>query len=285
MKSVLEAATAAQALSLALSHGRGQLGTDDPIREAKLLLALAAGVSVDRLPHLPADVFTDDLMSRYQEFLERRAKGEPISHIRGTRAFWTHDFLVSSDVLDPRPETETLVEAALEEPFERVLDLGTGSGCILLTLLAERPAASGVGVDISEAALSVAVRNRAALGLEARAELRVSDWFASVEGVFNLIVANPPYVDAAVYAHLSREVRLFEPKVALTPGPVGTAPYRIIARDAARVLTQGGRLLVEIGYDQAPEVVAIFSAAGFSNICVRQDLGGKDRVVDARKRA
>jgi release factor glutamine methyltransferase len=280
-----KAATASQAISALLALGRDTLGTDEATRDARLLLAHAAGVSPARLPMLDLTDFSDELTARYQLFLARRRGGEPVSHILGRRAFWTHEFEVTSDVLDPRPETETLIEAALEAPFSRILDLGTGSGCILLTLLAERPAATGVGVDVSSGALAVAARNRATLGLEQRAELRVSDWFSEVTGAYDLIVANPPYIGSSVYETLSRDVRLFEPRIALTPGPDGAAPYRRIAGQASEYLQPEGRIIFEIGFDQADVVAEILRTAGFGAVQIRRDLGGRPRVVQAMRPA
>ncbi len=274
--------SAAPSVSGAVAEGRSLLSGPEAARDAKLLLALAARVPVERLAHLsPADL-SDGVIDRYHGFLARRAQGEPVSHIRGLRAFWHHDFEVTSDVLDPRPETETLVELALETHFDTVLDLGTGSGCILLSLLAERPDATGLGVDLSEAALQVAARNRSRLGLEARADLKASDWYSAVVGRYDLIVSNPPYIDEEVYETLSREVREYEPRLALTPGADGTRPYPEIARGAVQHLKPGGRLLVEIGYDQGPAVAASLAGAGFAQVSVHQDLGGRDRVVSAR---
>ncbi|MDJ0859910.1 MAG: peptide chain release factor N(5)-glutamine methyltransferase [Dinoroseobacter sp.] len=277
------ARSSAEALSIALAQGRAQLSGDEAARDAKLLLALAADVPVSGLTHLRGEALSEFVLKRFQVFLSRRASGEPVSHIRGTRAFWKYDFEVTQDVLDPRPETETLIEVALEEPFSRVLDLGTGSGCILLSLLAEQPAATGLGIDQSARAVEVAARNRAALSLEARAGLTQSNWYSDVEGHFDLIVANPPYIDAAVYETLSREVRLFEPRCALTPGADGTQPYHIIAEGAEGHLSVGGRLIVEVGFDQGPRVATILAEAGLNDIEIRTDLGGQQRVVLARR--
>ena len=214
----------------------------------------------------------------------RRAAREPMSHILGRRAFWKHDFLVTADVLDPRPETETLVELALGGTFATVLDLGTGSGCILLSLLAERPEARGVGTDLSEAALAVARRNAALLGTGGRARFARADWLDGVAGAFDLIVSNPPYVAADEMAGLPPEV-LHEPRMALTPGGDGLDAYRAIARDAPRRLTPGGRLMVEIGAAQGAAVRALFAAAGLESVAVTRDLDGRDRVISGKKPA
>ncbi|MGB3556631.1 MAG: peptide chain release factor N(5)-glutamine methyltransferase [Jannaschia sp.] len=220
---------------------------------------------------------------RLAELVARRAMREPISHIAGHRAFWMHDFEVSGDVLDPRPETETLVEAALAVPFERVLDLGTGSGCILLSLLHERSEATGLGTDISEAALAVAARNADRIGVAERVTWRRADWLDGVEGAFNLIVSNPPYIAADEMAALAPEVREWEPHLALTPGGDGLAAYRAIAAAAPGRLTPDGWLMAEIGIGQGEAVTALFREAGLGEIRTFADLSGRDRVVSGRK--
>ena len=209
----------------------------------------------------------------------RRAAREPVSRILGRRAFWRHDFAVTRDVLDPRPETETLVEAALAAPFGRLLDLGTGSGCILVSLLAERPAATGVGTDASVAALAVAARNAAAAGVAGRAAFRRADWLDGVEGPFDLIVSNPPYVAEAEMAGLAPEVRDWEPRGALTPGGDGLDAYRAIALGARARMTPGGRLMAEVGAGQAGAVSALWAQAGLVRIRALRDLDGRERVV------
>ncbi len=220
--------------------------------------------------------------AEFERFIAARAHHQPVAQILGRRAFWTHEFHVTKDVLDPRPDTETLVEAALSVPFDDVLDLGTGSGCVLISVLGERPEARGLGIDISPAALAVARGNGTRMGVDARLDWAVSDWFANVSGQFDLIVSNPPYIDAATYAGLAVSVREFEPKLALTPGPDGLEAYRVIAAQAPDYLRDGGWLMVEIGFDQAEPVCALFAAKGFGEISVRKDLAGKDRCVIGR---
>ena len=255
-------------------------GIDDPARDARWLLAHVLGMTPDRLSiDMPADLGAAE--PAFGEAVARRAAREPVSHITGKRFFWGQLFHVTPDVLDPRPETEELVAEGLSGPFTRVLDLGTGSGCILLSLLAEREAATGLGVDLSPEALAVAERNRTELELEEQAELAVSDWFAGVEGTFDLIVSNPPYITEAEMAELAPEVRR-EPAMALTPGGDGLSAYRIIAAGAGSHLVPGGRLAVEIGWQQGEDVVEIFRAAGLEGIGIRTDLDGRDRVVRAR---
>jgi release factor glutamine methyltransferase len=212
------------------------------------------------------------------EMVARRCRGEPMSHILGYRDFWHHRFEVTADVLDPRPETETLVAAALEGAVERVLDLGTGSGCILLSLLAARPAARGTGTDLSPAALAVAARNAQALGVADRVTLHPSDWWDRVTGRFELIVSNPPYIAADDMAGLQRELG-FEPRMALTDGGDGLSAYRAITAGVAAHLAPGGRLLLEIGPTQGAAVGAMVRAAGLGQVQVLPDLDGRDRVV------
>lgn len=219
----------------------------------------------------------------FASLVARRATREPFSHIAGYRDFWTHRFRVTADVLDPRPETETLVREALREPFAKVLDLGTGSGCILISLLAERPKARGVGTDISEQAVLVAGENAARIGVADRLVLPISDWFDDVGGRFDLIVTNPPYIAADEMPGLAPEVRDHEPRGALTDEADGLTAYRQIAAGACDHLTDGGRLLVEIGADQAQAVYKIFSGVGLEDIRVHSDLDSRDRVVSARK--
>lgn len=256
-------------------------GVETPGRDARLLLAAATGLPPDRLslnPDLALDVAA---AARLEALVAARAARRPMAQILGWRDFWRHRFRVTPDVLDPRPETETLVAEALRAPFARVLDLGTGSGAILLSLLAERPQATGLGTDISEPALDVARANAAALGLTGRAAFRRADWFAGVEGRYDLIVSNPPYIAESEIDGLAPEVRDWEPRGALTPGGDGLAAYRAIAAGASAHLAQGGRLVVEIGVGQGAAVAAILGAAGLGPVRVLPDLDGRDRVVAA----
>lgn len=219
----------------------------------------------------------------FADLIERRAAREPFSHIAGYRDFWKHRFRVTADVLDPRPDTELLVELALAQPFSKVLDLGTGSGCIMISLLAERPTTRGVGTDISERAVLIAGENAQTLGVADRLILPLSDWFDDIGGRFDLIVSNPPYIAAAEMAGLQPEVTRFEPKDALTDGGDGLSAYRKIAIGAPNHLHPGGRLLVEIGANQAAAVMEIFEDAGLVDIKRHTDLNGKDRVISARQ--
>ena len=273
--------TGAEALRAAIPRLRAA-GIDDAARDARLLLAHAMPVPADRLTLHLSDPLSAEAAARYDMLLSARCARQPVSQIIGQRLFWGRRFLVTPDVLDPRPETETLVAEALTHPFDRVLDLGTGSGCIVLTLLAERPAARGLGIDLSAAALSVAAQNRDRLGLTQRADLAQGNWFGPVNGRFDLIVSNPPYIAADEMAGLAADVRDWEPHLALTPGGDGLDAYRAICAGAPGHLQPGGRVLLEIGPTQAAALEAMLVQAGLSGGRVIRDLEGRDRVVAAQ---
>ncbi|MEO1346402.1 MAG: peptide chain release factor N(5)-glutamine methyltransferase [Pseudomonadota bacterium] len=265
----------------ALTDLRGRLtaaGIENPAREARLIVAAALGIGHDRVGVMQPDPLPEPAEDHLSAMAARRCGREPLSHILGLRAFYEHEFRVTSDVLDPRPETEVLVRAALAVPFERVMDLGTGSGCILLSMLAERPNAVGVGTDVSEAALTVAAENAERLGLAHRATMKVSDWFDQVEGCFDLIVSNPPYIAAADMAALDPELT-YEPRVALTDEADGLTAYRAIVAAAPTFLNPKGWLMVETGWTQGPQVAVLFQEAGFESVKILPDLDGRDRVV------
>lgn len=257
-------------------------GVPDPARDARLLLAHAMALAPERLLLHLDDVLAPDAAQRFAASLEARAQRQPVSQIIGTRQFWGRSFSVTRDVLDPRPETETLVDAALQEPFAQVLDLGTGSGAIVLSLLAERPGARGVGVDVSPAALAVAQANAVRLGVAGQVVFAISDWFAQVSGTFDLIVSNPPYIAADEMPALAPETRDWEPALALTPGGDGLEAYRCIARGAGAHLAPGGRLLLEIGPTQHDAVADLLRDAGFADISLLRDMDARPRLVAAR---
>lgn len=267
-----------------LSMGAGELraaGIEEAMHDARRLMAGAMGVEAGRLTLIERDEVAPVAMATFHDSVRRRCEGEPVSHILGWREFYGRRFEVTRDVLDPRPETEGLIAEALRAPFEDVLDLGTGTGCILVTLLAERSRATGVGADVSPSALAVAERNADRLGAGARCTLIHSDWFTYVTGTFDLIVSNPPYIAASEMEGLSREVS-FEPHMALTDEADGLSAYRVIAAGAGAHLAPQGRLLVEIGWQQGAAVAEMFKAAGFAEVRVLPDLDGRDRVVAGR---
>ena len=260
-------------------------GIEGAATDARRLMAHALGVAPERLSLVLGEEISEPDHARFLASLAAREARQPVAQIVGLRRFWGHEFRVSRATLDPRPETELLVEVALEAPFSRLIDLGTGTGCIVLSLLAERPAAQGIGTDISAAALEVAEENATRLGLAERVRFLRSDWFSAVPGRYDLIVSNPPYITEAEMAALSPEVRLWEPHLALSPGGDGLGAYRALAVGAFARLRPGGRIAVEIGPRQGAAVQALFAAQGFDAIEIRRDLDGRDRVVLAHKPA
>ncbi len=254
-------------------------GIPGAAQDGRALLAHALGIPRDRLTLYLIDPVPQSAADRFGGLIGRRIAREPVARILGERQFYGRQFRVTPDVLDPRPETETLIEAALAVPFDTVLDLGTGSGAILATLLAERPTAHGTGTDLSHAALDVAQANTQACGAAQRATFLPSDWFATVQGRFDLIVSNPPYIAAAEMAGLEAEVRDHDPAMALTDGADGLTAYRAITAGAIPHLTADGWLMVEIGPTQGQAVHDLFAASGFGAITLRPDLDGRDRVV------
>lgn len=251
-------------------------------RDARWLTAAALGVKRDRLTLMAPDPMPEDAAARLASMVAKRLSRVPVSHIVGEREFFGRALHVSADALDPRPETEALVTACLERPFNRVLDLGTGSGAILMSLLAERPEATGVGTDISVGALALAEKNARRLGVVKRAQVIRSDWFEYVEGTFDLIVSNPPYIPLAEMAALAPELS-HEPRIALTDQGDGLSAYRAIFGAAEPFLAPGGRILVEFGAGQASQVQAIARARGWPSTEFREDLDGRDRVLVAKR--
>lgn len=274
--------TGAEALRQA-SARLARAGVADAAGDARLLLAHALDLPRHHLTAALSAPLPAEALRRFDAAVTARAARQPVSQILGRRAFWKHDFHVTPDALDPRPETEALVEAALARPFASVLDLGTGTGAILISLLAERPGARGTGTDISAAALAVARGNAARLGV--RADFIESDWFSAVSGGFDLIVSNPPYIALAEMAALAPEVRDWEPRGALTDEADGLSAYRAITAGAPAHLNPGGRLMVEIGPTQGAAVAALMAAAGLTQPRILPDLDGRDRVVLANRPA
>lgn len=253
------------------------------MRDARHLAAAAAGVGTDRLTLLAPESAPEAALDRLDAFVDRRSGGVSVAHVVGRKSFWGRSFEVDPHVLAPRPETEILIAAALSCDWGRVLDLGTGSGCIAVTLLAERPAADGLATDVSEDALAVARRNAAAHGVAGRLGFLRADWWDGVEGRFDLVVSNPPYIAADEMAGLPREV-LAEPALALSPGGDGLDAYRAISAGLAAHLAPGGTCLMEIGAAQGEAVPAILAGAGLQVTALLRDMDGRDRVVRAHHR-
>lgn len=260
--------------------------------DARALLTAATGLSLEALIAKGREPLGPAAGTRFQGYVARRLAGEPVSRIRGTREFYGRDFRIGPQTLDPRPDTETLVAAVLDivgrearagRPL-RILDLGTGSGCILTTLLAELPDATGVGADISPGALRLARANAESVGVADRARFAVSDWFEALAGRYDIIVSNPPYIASDEIGGLAPEVAEHDPLAALDGGPDGLDAYRRIAAGAPAFLVPGGHLLVEIGYTQGDAVTGLFERAGLAvaEDGIVADLAGHPRCVCAR---
>ena len=265
-------------------------GVDSPVIDARLLVEAAASATRADLLTDPYRPLTPDQAATLDDYVERRARREPVSHILGRKGFWKIMLGVNSHVLTPRPETEVVVDHALRAFEEHqafdMLDLGVGSGAIVLAILAERPAARGLGVDVSEEALAVARENAANLDLNNRVALLRGDWTAGLQDEgFDLVTANPPYIPSRDIETLAPEVRDHEPRLALDGGEGGLDAYRLLAPEILRVLKPGGLLLVEIGFDQGESVPPLFHAAGAQAVGVLKDLSDRDRVVIGRKKA
>ncbi|MGV2020897.1 peptide chain release factor N(5)-glutamine methyltransferase [Agrobacterium sp. 22-223-1] len=286
------AAEASVANALAAARKRLQAaGIADPLLDARLLIAEVVGFSLTDFVMKPDRVVTPEESARIAAMIERRANGEPVHRILGHREFHGLDLLLSKETLEPRPDTEVLVDTLLPalkkavsaKGSARILDMGTGTGAICLALLKECPEATGIGSDISADALETAARNAARNDLGARFEAIRSDWFEKISGRFDIIVSNPPYIRTDIVATLDQEVRIHDPMAALDGGQDGLAPYRLIAADAGRFLVENGIVGVEIGFDQRLDVSAIFASHGFSLLDAVKDYGGNDRVLTFRR--
>lgn len=282
-----ENASAAPTLLTAWKGAQARLkaaGIDSPSIDARLLLEAATGAGrVDILTD-PYRVLDADKIAALDVLIDRRVKREPVSRILGKKGFWKIMLNVTPDVLSPRPDTETLLDVVVRAfPPHRafdMIDLGTGSGAILLAALMERAGARGVGTDISTEAIAVARENAANLDLNGRCTFIRTDWAAGfADASFDLVVSNPPYIPTGDIPGLDPEVRDHDPHLALDGGPDGLQPYRDLAPEIARILRPEGVFAVEIGWDQGPAVKALFEAAGFADVKVVKDLGDRDRVV------
>ena len=261
---------------------------DSPVIDARLLVEAAADATRADIVTDPYRAVTPDQAATLEGYLQRRERREPVSRILGRKGFWKIMLRVTPDVLSPRPDTETVVQEALaafgEHQAFDLLDLGVGSGAIALAILAERPRARGLGIDVSEEAIAVARENAANLGLEGRLALLRGDWTQGLgDGLFDLVVSNPPYIPTPVIATLDPEVREHDPRLALDGGDDGLNAYRTLAPEVLRVLKPGGRFLVEIGHDQSAAVEALFRRAGAQDLRTVPDLATRDRVVAGTK--
>ncbi|MBI1264544.1 MAG: peptide chain release factor N(5)-glutamine methyltransferase [Alphaproteobacteria bacterium] len=261
---------------------------DEAEGDARRLMEVASGLDgASLLARLNAPMPGEEA-ARFDALLARRAAREPLSHIIGSVGFWTLDLIVTRDVLTPRPDTETVVEAALAAAADRnapleILDIATGSGAIALALLSELPNARAVATDLSAGALAVARDNAAHNGLADRIGFIETSWADGVDSRFDLVVSNPPYIASAVIETLAPEVKDHEPRLALDGGPDGLAPYPHLFAEAKRLLKAGGAAVFEIGYDQGHAALSLARAAGFGNAALRRDLGGRHRALVFRQ--
>jgi release factor glutamine methyltransferase len=256
-----------------------EVGISNSARESKKLLAFVTNHEYSALNWMQEFKISKELKFKFIDLIEQRVSGAPVSKIIGKRLFYNSEFFVNENVLDPRPETEVVVSVALEKNFSTVLDLGTGTGCIVISLLKERPDVIGVSVDISKECLNVAKINAETNGVLDRVKFIHSDWFSNVTSRFDLIVSNPPYIGLSELNDLSREVKNFDPKVALFGGRDGLNCYEAIFNDVIRFLNPGGRLITEVGYAQSSIVKKFFLNSGFIDIKVTKDLEFNNRVV------
>lgn len=273
---------------LLLQQARALLAeTESPQLDARLLLQAASGLSHVALVADPDVRVSDEVAVHFMALVERRARHEPVSRILGEREFYGRGFAVTPAVLDPRPDTEVLVEAVLAlipaDQNTMVLDLGTGSGILAVTLLAERELARADAVDVSSEALEVALGNAVMLGVSARFRCLQGSWFGPVTGRYDAIVSNPPYICAADVSGLEDEVKLYDPHLALVGGADGLECYRQIAGGSAVHLRPAGFVAVEIGAGQALDVGEIFNDSGFRLESQHPDLGGHIRVLVFRR--
>lgn len=265
-----------------------QSGAESPRLDARILASSILKCEPNEiLMHARAELLEHD-HAALLTLVRRRCSGEPVSRILGVREFWSLQFFLSADTLDPRPDSETIIDAALklfsesQKKAVSILDIGTGSGCLLLALLSEWKPSWGLGVDISSGAVQTAQDNAEALGLGDRARFCVSDWLGAVDGPFDLVISNPPYIRADSVPDLSPEVRTFDPMRALVGGADGLEAYRKILPDCRRVLRPGGVVIVEFGQGQHNEVESIMRAEGLTRIESHEDLSGTIRCLSAQ---
>lgn len=228
-------------------------------------------------------ILSESKISKVQKIITRRLNFEPVSKIFGKRDFYNSTFSISDDVLDPRPETENIVEIAnnfiLEKGYESFIDLGTGSGCIILSILKENKNLTAVGVDISIDAINIAKKNSKDMNLEKRSSFLVSNWLSSVYNSYDLIISNPPYIPSDEIITLSKTVKNFDPLISLDGGQDGLECYKEIAQDINRVINKNGRVILEIGYNQAHDVIKIFESKEFKLLKIYNDINGLNRIL------
>ena len=257
-----------------------EISGSNSIREARILLEFVLK-NQEKFLNTNHNISNNDFII-FQRLIKKRLKFQPISQIIGERYFWKNKFFINSDVLDPRPDTETLIEHTLSfGSFFNILDLGTGSGCIILSLLDEYNAAMGIGVDKSKKALNVAQKNAELLNLNDRVKFQLGNWCDGLDNKFDLIVSNPPYISEKEILGLSNDVINWEPRIALTPEDDGLGAYKNIINGVKNILIPNGRLIFEIGHAQGNEVSNLLKSNNFKEINIVKDINNKDRVISA----
>ncbi|PKR52754.1 peptide chain release factor N(5)-glutamine methyltransferase [Thalassospira povalilytica] len=269
-----------------------EAGIENARMDVRILLARAAGVDGGRISAWPEDEVAADKETLFRDMIARRSGHEPVGRILGERDFWRHTFKLAPETLEPRPDSETLVEWAIDfledNDAPRIVDFGTGTGCLLLSTIGDLPGSSGIGLDISEGAVACARENARALDLDGQVEFRVSDWDSALgdreraDG-FDLVMSNPPYITRDEMETLSPEVQKFDPRIALTDEGDGLAAYRVLSQVAFDLAKPGGFVIFEIGRGQEKDVGQLLVEAGFVGVEYREDLGGIVRCVAAKK--
>lgn len=269
-----------------------EAGIENARMDVRILLARAAGVDGGRISAWPEDEVAADKEALFRDMIARRSGHEPVGRILGERDFWRHTFKLAPETLEPRPDSETLVEWAIDfvedNDAPRIVDFGTGTGCLLLSTIGDLPGSSGIGLDISEGAVACARENARALDLDGQVEFRVSDWDSALDDReradgFDLVMSNPPYVTRDEMETLSPEVQKFDPRIALTDEGDGLAAYRVLSQVAFDLAKPGGFVIFEIGRGQEKDVGQLLVEAGFVGVEYREDLGGIVRCVAAKK--
>ena len=261
-----------------LSHS----GIESAARDARVLTAYALEVPISDLSLKINDKVSSNIISKLEKLILRRINREPISKILGRREFWGRTFCINKNVLDPRGDTETLIDYVIEKPVKKVLELGTGSGVIAVTLACAWKEVQVTAVDISEDALLLAQINAEKFNVENKIQFLKSDWFENVEGIFDLIISNPPYIGWVEQDKISAEVKKYDPEIALFAGYDGFDAYKKIIPSLSKFLNKDGLVVLEIGASQSSQVKDIMSSSGFFDVEIVKDLSGKDRAVAAK---
>ena len=255
---------------------------DNAARDARILVAHALGIPISQLSLNTNENVPEDISASLEKLISRRINREPIAKILGKRQFWGRTFFISEDVLDPRGDTETLINYVKDRPVRSVLDLGTGSGVIAISLACEWKEVHVVATDISEAALLVAQKNARYFNVQDKIDFLKSDWFEAIEGKFDLIISNPPYIGLSEINEISQEVLNHDPELALFAGSDGLGAYEQIIPQLTKFLNPGGTVVLEIGASQSDSVKALMNSSGLSEVITVKDLARKDRLVTAK---